>query len=114
MASFGSFETVRVVYSGPAYTVYSAKKSGDPKTEYAIKLFNVRRQELESEAEAALDPLIRDVERACVERIAVQQRAAAGSKLISAILETGQDERGVWYATYFYPRSVNRIIGGRV
>jgi hypothetical protein len=44
----------------------------------------------------------------------VQQRAAAASAFVSGIFETGQDERGVWYVTRFYPRSVNRIISGRV
>src|SRR5712664_3617784 len=114
MATFGSFETERETYSGPTYTVYSAKKQGDPKTEYAVKVFSVHHIGLEPESAAQLDPLLRDIEGACVARIAVQQQAAASSKFVASILETGSDERGVWYATKFYPRSVNKIISGRV
>jgi len=114
MASFGSFETERETYSGPTYTVYSAKKQGDPTTEYAIKVFSVHHIGLEPESETQLDPLLSDIERACVERIALQGKAAAASKFVAATFETGRDERGVWYATKFYPRSVNKIISGRV
>src|SRR5947209_5855042 len=114
MASFGSFETEREIYSGPTYTVYSARKQGDPKTEYAIKVFSVHHFNLEAESAAQLDPLLGDIERACVERVAIQQTAAPASKFIAPIFETGRDERGVWYATSFYARSVNKIISGRV
>ena len=114
MASFGSFETERETYSGPTYTVYSAKKQGEAKAEYAIKVFSVHQISLEPESAEQLDPLLSDIERACVERIATQQKAAASSKFIAPIFETGRDERGVWYATSFYPRSVNKIISGRV
>jgi hypothetical protein len=114
MATFGSFETERETYSGPTYTVYSAKKQGDPKTDYAVKVFSVHHIGLEPESATQLDPLLSDIEGACVGRIAVQQKAAASSKFVASILETGSDERGVWYATKFYPRSVNKIISGRV
>ncbi len=114
MASFGSFETEREVYSGATYSVYNAKKQGDSKTEYAIKVFSAHHITLEPEAAEQLDPLLSDIERACVDRIAVQQKAAATSKFIAPILENGRDERGVWYATKFYPRSVNKIISGHV
>jgi hypothetical protein len=114
MASFGSFETERETYSGPTYTVYSAKKQGEPKTEYAVKVFSVHHIGLEAESVTQLDPLLSDIEKACVQRIGVQQKTAETSKLVAPILETGSDERGVWYATTFYPRSVNKIISGRV
>src|ERR1043165_3552333 len=113
MPSFGSFEVEREIYSGPTYTVYSAKKSGDA-TEYAIKVFSVHHISLEPESATQLDPLLSDIEKACVERIAVQQKAAVSSKCVAPIFETGRDDRGVWYATSFYPRSVNKIISGRV
>jgi hypothetical protein len=114
MATFGSFETERETYSGPTYTVYSAKKQGDPKTEYAVKVFSVHHIGLEPESATQLDPLLTDIEGACVARIGIQQKGAASSKFVASILETGSDERGVWYATKFYPRSVNKIISGRV
>jgi hypothetical protein len=111
MASFGSFETGREIYSGAAYTVYGAKKSGDPKTEYAVKVFHIR---VDDTSAGDLDTLLRDLERSCADRIAVQQKTAAQSAFIAPVVETGQDERGVWYATYFYPFSVNRLILGKV
>ncbi len=114
MASFGSFETTREVYSGTAYTVFSAKKSGDPQGEYAVKVFSLHSLGLETESATELDPLLNELERACVGRITIQQQAAAASKYVTPILEHGRDERGVWYATKFYPRSVNKIISGRV
>jgi len=114
MASFGSFETERETYSGPTYTVYTAKKQGDPNVEYAVKVFSVHHMGLEAESAAQLDPLLSEIERVCVERVAVQQKAAATSKFVAPIFETGRDDRGVWYATSFYPRSVNKIISGRV
>src|SRR5438552_1663979 len=115
MASFGSFETEREVYSGPIYTVYTARKAGDARTEYAVKVFSLHRVEIEPESTAEqLDPLLTDLERSCSDRIAIQQQAAEQSKFVSPVLESGKDQRGVWYATYFYPRSVNRIISGRV
>ena len=114
MASFGSFETDREVYSGPTYTVYSARKPGETGAEYAIKVFSLHQIGLDEESAADLGPLLGDLERSIVERIGVQQRAAAASEFICPVFETGQDERGVWYATGYYPRSVNKIISGRV
>ena len=95
MASFGSFETSREVYSGTAYTVYSAKKAGDPQGEYAVKVFSLHSLGLETESATDLDPLLNELERACVGRITIQQQAAAASKYVTPILEHGRDERGV-------------------
>src|SRR5438132_9799654 len=104
MPSFGSFQADREIFSDPFYTVYAARKSGDPQSEYAIKLFSLHHIDLDKQNADVLDPLFSDIERSCVERIGVQERAAAASQFVSPILETGQDERGVWYATRFYPR----------
>src|SRR5438105_1677897 len=93
MAAFGSFETEREIYSDPIYTVYSARKPGDSKSEYAIKVFSVHRAGFDEESAKELDPLLSDIERSCVQRIEIQKQAAASSALISPILETGQDER---------------------
>src|ERR1017187_4689379 len=114
MATFGSFETDREVYSGSNYVVYSARKTGDPETNYAVKVFSVHRNRLDTESAAELETLLSDIEGACVARIAVQQQAAAASKYITPIFETGRDEQGVWYVTRFYHRSVNKIISGSV
>src|SRR5579862_5788934 len=114
MATFGSFETEREIYSGAAYTVYSAKKSGDPKTEYAVKIFHLAAPDADEGTEAEVSALMRDIERTFLDRVALQKQAAEDSRFVTPVLESGMDERGVWYATHFYPRSVNRIISGRV
>jgi hypothetical protein len=114
MALFGSFETEREVYSDPIYTVYSAKKSGDAKSEYAVKVFSIQRVEFDPETTSDLAPLLLDIESARLQCIELQARGAAASKFIAPVFEKGQDDRGVWYATRFYPRSVNKIILGKV
>ncbi|MEO8427408.1 MAG: PEGA domain-containing protein [Verrucomicrobiota bacterium] len=114
MASFGSFETDREVYSDLFYTVYAARKSGDPEAEYAVKVFAVQRLGLATETMIEREALPGNLERSPAEAIAVQKKGAAASTFITPVLETGHDERGVWYATKFYPRSVNKILSGRV
>src|SRR6266478_7467730 len=114
MAFFGSFETDREIYSDPIYTVYGAKKSGDPVSEYAVKVFSIHQVSLEAETSTELEPLLSDIERVRLKGIEVQAKAAATSAYIAPVLESGRDDRGVWYATQFYPRSVNKIISGRV
>src|SRR5437016_8171566 len=114
MPSFGSFETEREVYSDAIYTVYNARKTGDPKTEYAVKVFSIQRGAFEPETMAELGGLLGDIERSRVESIGVQEKGAAASANVAPVLESGHDERGVWYVTRFYPRSVNKIITGKV
>ena len=114
MPSFGSFETEREVYSDPIYTVYFARKTGDPKSEYAVKVFSIQRASYDPETITELGPLLGDIERKRVESISLQAKGAAASAFIAPVLETGLDERGVWYVTRFYPRSINRIISGKV
>src|SRR5439155_26881743 len=89
-------------------------KSGDPKSEYAVKVFSLQRIGFDTETATQLKPLLSDIEEATIQRIAVQQQAAAASKCVTPVFETGREERGVWYATRLYPRSVNKIISGRV
>jgi hypothetical protein len=113
MASFGSFETVREVYSDPIYTVFFARKSGDPVTEYAVKVFRLPASQLEAELTGHA-PSREELEKARLDSLSVQERAAANSRLIAPVLERGNDDRGVWYATRFYPRSVNKMMSGKV
>ena len=114
MASFGSFEIEREVYSDAIYTVYSARKPGDPESQYAIKVFSIQRASFEAEIAADLESLLGDIERSRVSAIEVQKKGAAASAFITPVFESGYDERGVWYVTRFYPRSINKIISGRV
>lgn len=113
MASFGSFEAEREVYSDPSYTVYFARKAGDPVGEYAVKVFRFPATDLEAEMTGRTSSR-EDLERGRLDSISLQERAAADSALIAAVLERGRDARGVWYATQFYPRSVNKMMSGKV
>jgi hypothetical protein len=114
MALFGSFETEREVYSDPIYRVYSARRSGEPKVDYALKVFSIQQIGFEPEAAQDLAPLLVDIEGSRLQSIEVQAQGAATSKCIAPVFEKGHDERGVWYATRFYHRSVNKIIIGKV
>src|SRR4051812_3942147 len=114
MASFGSFEPEQEVYSGTEYTVYSARKAGDPQTEYAVKVFAIRAPGVDAESAEVLGPLLRDLENTFTERVALQARAAEASQYVAPVFETGRDERGVWYATRFYARSVNQLVTRKV
>jgi hypothetical protein len=114
MASFGSFETEREVYSDPIYTVYSARKAGDPKSEYAVKVFSIQRAGFDPQTTNDLAPLLVDIEDARSNCLEMQAKGAAQSAFIAPVFEQGRDDRGVWYATRFYPRSVNKIIVGNV
>jgi hypothetical protein len=60
--------------------------------------------------------MVLDAERAHarLEALAVQEKGAAASRYIEPVLETGRDERGVWYATRYYDFSVNKLLIGRV
>ena len=113
MASFGNFETEREVYSDAIHTVYSAKRRGE-ETTYALKVFSIQRIGFEDETRTELESLLGDLERSRIKSIEIQRKGAEGSRFVAPVLETSYDERGVWYATGFYPRSVNRIISGRV
>lgn len=114
MALFGSFETEREVYSDPIYTVYGAKRSGETKADYAVKVFSIQRVGFDEDTSTELAPLLLDIESARLQCIELQSRGAGASKCIAPVFDKGQDERGVWYVTWFYPRSVNKLIIGKV
>ena len=113
MSWFGSFETQREAYSDLVYTVYTARRQGDDTGEYAVKVFRLPDRGLE--AELAPGAAGRDeLERARLESIRVQEKAAVGSNCIAPVLESGNDAQGLWYATRFYPRSINKMMSGKV
>lgn len=114
MASFGSFETDRELDSGPNFTDYSARKAGEARADYLLKIFHILPGEAFGEATAELDPLLADLQRASQQRIALQQQAAEASPFVARVEESGHDDRGVWYVTRLQPRSVSKIISGRV
>src|SRR5580700_10967094 len=109
---FGPFEIVREIESSAGATVYRARKEGDPKGEYAIKIFSPERLAAEQSSGdiSALDPLFKDLGAAFVSSVNLQKKAADGSPLFAPILAGGQDERGAWYATRYYAGSVKRML----
>jgi len=116
MGAYGSFETDRELSSAQGARVYRARQTGvSAGDDFVVKVFSL--DSLigpDQQTRSDLAPLLADLSQAFTRRIELQRQAAAVSKRIAPILETGKDERGVWYATRFYPRSVHRIIAGRV
>jgi PEGA domain/Sulfatase-modifying factor enzyme 1 len=112
MEIFGPFETGRLLDSGGGATVYEAKKEGDRKGRYAVKVFSLEHavEGAPSEEAAELAPLFHDIAATFTQRINVQKQAAEGSGYVAPILGGGQDERGIWYATHFYVRSIQGML----
>ena len=116
MGAYGSFETNRELSSAQGARVYSARRAGvSAGDDFVVKVFSLESLiDGDPETRSDLDPLLADLSQAFTRRIELQRQAAGASARIAPILETGKDERGVWYATRFYPRSVHKIIAGRV
>src|SRR5947209_1712722 len=116
MGAFGSFETSREFSSAQGARVYRAHQTGvSAGDDFVVKVYCL--ESLigpDQQTRSDLDSLLADLSQSFIRRIELQRQAAGVSKRIAPILETGKDDRGVWYATRFYPRSVHRIIAGRV
>jgi hypothetical protein len=112
MEIFGPFETGRLLDSGGGATVYEARKEGDRKGRYAVKVFSLDQLVPEDQQAASEDltSLFRDIGATYTEHINVQKQAAEGARCVAPILATGQDERGIWYATHFYVRSIEGML----
>ena len=112
MVAFGSFSTEREVYSDPNCTVYTARRRGDPQSEYVVKVFRLRPgDEAAQLAGSSVQPDERA--RALVQSIELQAQASAVSQNIAPVFERGQDERTVWYATRLYAHSLAELISGK-
>jgi len=112
MENFGPFAVVRELDSAYGATVYKARKEGDRKGEYIVKVFSLERL-VSEEAEGVkseLDPLFKDIGGSFTSRINLQKQAAENSPLFVPVLAAGHDERGAWYATRFYTRSVKGML----
>jgi hypothetical protein len=112
MELFGPFEAGRVMDSGNGATVYEAKKEGDAKGKYVVKVFSPDRLVAEEaeQVRSELDPLFKDLGASFTTRVNLQKKAAEGSRNFAPILAAGHDERGAWYATNFYARSVKGML----
>src|ERR1700731_2446666 len=115
MASYGSFETNREIASGHGSAVYSARKAGDSTGAYADKVFS-RQPHISEDQEAreSLAPLLEDLNRSFTNRVTLQKKGAEASKFVAPVFEFGTEGGNAWYATKLYPRSVHKIIEGRV
>ncbi len=115
MASYGSFETDREVASGHGSVIYSAHKAGETGSSYAVKTFSLERDiGADQESHEALAPLLEGLARSFTEHVTLQKTAAESSKNLAPIFEFGNDGESAWYVTRLYPRTVRKVIEGRV
>lgn len=112
MQSYGKFEVSRKIGTGQGTVVYAARTGPAPvPEEYAVKVSSPELLLLETDG-AALEARTAAL-AATRNSIELQKAAAAGSPFVAPILDQGQDESQVWYATRFYPRSLGRILRER-
>jgi len=115
MRSYGAYEAHSEIGSASGSTVYSAQKIGETTDAYAIKVYSLERLVGDNEETySELGELIEGLDHSFTSRTALQKQAGENSRLIAPILDSGQDERGTWYATRFYPRSLEKIIAGHI
>ena len=115
MPTYGPYETNRELASGHGSVVYSARKAGESQDNYAVKVFAL--EEFiggDHESQAELDPLVAEFKRNFTSSVELQRKAAAVSPHVAPILDVGQDAANAWYATRLYPRTVQKILEGRV
>src|SRR5687768_18428577 len=115
MPSYGPYETTRELASGHGSVVYSARKAGETKDNYAIKVFSLEPFLGGNEEDRTqLDALVAEVSRTFTRSVEIQKRAAASSRNVAPIFDVGQEQGTAWYATKLYPRSVHKLLEGRV
>jgi len=116
MATFGKFETVRELSSFHGADVYVARQNGEsPPRDYVVKVFALNHSFGDDEqTKTDLQPLVSDLNRTFTQRISVQKMAAANSPRVAPIIDSGSDNQGPWYATRFYPRTLQKMILGKV
>ena len=110
MESYGSYEVTREISSVQGRTVFGAHKSGEAKSDgFVVKLFL-------ASSSPGTDPGGPGEESvaAGARAIELQKQASSASRLVVPVLETGQDERGRWWVSKLYSRSVQKVIAGRV
>ena len=112
MQCFGLFELGPVMASGGGTTTHEARKQTDPAGRYVVKVFSPERlvPEEQADAKAALDPLLQELGAEFAGRIIAQREAAETSPCFVPIVGAGSEDRGTWYATRYYPRSVQSLL----
>ena len=116
MQSYGNYQVDRQIASGQGTVVYTARPPGQTgSASCAVKVFSPNLLTLLDEAaKEELDSLYAGLAKEALERIEVQKRAAAVSPHVAPVLDHGQEGTSTWYATQFYPQSLEKVLGGRV
>src|SRR5688572_18649813 len=113
MPAYGPYETTRELASGHGSVVYSARKAGEARDNYAVKVFSLEPY-IGDEAGTDLNQLVEEVERTFARSVEIQKRAAQSSRNVAPIFDVGREPGSAWYATKLYPRSVSKLLEGRV
>ena len=115
MPAYGPYETTREIASGHGFIVYAARKAGEAQDNYAVKVFALDSFiSADAEDRSELDSLVADFDRTFTRSVELQKQAAAVSRCVAPVLEVGREEGSAWYATRLYPRTVQKILEGRV
>src|SRR4051812_29173631 len=114
MERYGSYEVVREIGSGYGTAVYAARRTGETEAAFAVKVFSLDPLVGEPDAQAELNPLLKELEHSFSTCIESQKKAAASSPRVAPILDHGEFEQGEWYATKLFPLTLEKIIAGRV
>lgn len=114
MPTFGPYETTRELASGHGSVVYSARKAGDAADQFAVKVFTLEHLLGGPESGSEYDAAVADFNRKFALSVEVQNKAAQSSPHVAPILQSGHDGSIAWYVTRLYPRSIQKILDGRV
>jgi len=115
MPAYGPYETTREIASGHGFIVYSARKAGEVRDNYAVKVFALDSFiNADAEDRTELDTLVAEFDRTFNRSVELQKQAAAVSRCVAPILDVGREQGGAWYATRLYPRTVQKILEGHV
>jgi hypothetical protein len=115
MPAYGPYETTREIASGHRFTVYAARKAGESHDNYAVKVFALESYiSADAEDRTELDRLVAEFDRTFNRSVELQKQAAAVSRCVAPILDVGREEGSAWYATRLYPRTIQKILEGRV
>jgi hypothetical protein len=105
MPDYGGFSVAREIFQSGRMTVYAGARAGDRRT-CAIKVFHP----VNAAGRARADEV-----RAFVEAAEAQKKVAEKSRARWAPVHAhGECAEGAFFVTDYYPRSLEKVIGGRV
>ena len=99
MPAYGPYETTREIASGHGFIVYAARKAGEARDHYAVKVFALDSFiSADAEDQTELDRLVAEFDRTFNRSVELQKQAAAVSRCVAPILQVGREEGSAWYA----------------